>query len=389
MSKLTNLRADENTPLQQPAAGGGGSDTHGLFAKATTGKLLLTMVALLAVSAAHAIYTLRGTLPLRVRDLALNTSIVAACSMTPERLPAFLKSSRSWTDVEGVSEVVLVDWGSEMDLEKALEVSHGPQYRIFSVTLKDESKPDWDLSEAYNFAFSLVKGGKEQKVMKVDCDTYLHPRALVENPLGAETGYLRRADYKAARDRNDAHLNGVFYGRLADINEVGGYDERIKGWGYDDEQLYHQMAALLRSKVPQSEHSAVQNFTRVDGEGESMVEHVEHPRSKTPMDGERSHSFLNCQHEMLEAVIPQDFRGGYLPLYMKGSEGCGPSECKANIGDKFGDWRHIVSASARVDHWVVHRLAAVPRDPSLTELAPKKELEAANAECAQNDTHEN
>ena len=26
-------------------------------------------------------------------------------------------------------------------------------------------------------------------------------------------------------------LGGVFIGRLADINEVGGYDERIRGYG--------------------------------------------------------------------------------------------------------------------------------------------------------------
>ena len=65
------------------------------------------------------------------------------------------------------SEVVLVDWGSEVDLARELElpppqqgsVAPGPQYRVFSVTRDDESKPEWVLSEAYNVAFSLVRGG--------------------------------------------------------------------------------------------------------------------------------------------------------------------------------------------------------------------------------------
>ena len=36
-------------------------------------------------------------------------------------------------------------------------------------------------------------------MLKVDCDTYLHPRVLAANTLSAQTGYVRYADHRAGR----------------------------------------------------------------------------------------------------------------------------------------------------------------------------------------------
>lgn len=86
-------------------------------------------------------------------------------------------------------------------------------------------------------------------VFKVDCDYVVDPGA-VENHRLEERGQGGGVDafftgyYMNARDANEMHLNGAMVVSQRAFWSVGGYDERIQRYGYDDEELYERLASI-------------------------------------------------------------------------------------------------------------------------------------------------
>jgi hypothetical protein len=160
--------------------------------------------------------------------------VVAACKNKHLQL---LLAADSWLSVRGVERVVLVDWGSAPALSSALPHHILASPRLSLVTLR--GPPTFKLTWAYNLAALLAPPGAT--LLKLDCDTAVASDFVEAHPLALGEYYA--GDWRAARDANDAHLNGVFYAAGADFRRVGGYDERIQTYGWDDTDLYLRLNA--------------------------------------------------------------------------------------------------------------------------------------------------
>lgn len=138
----------------------------------------------------------------------------------------------SWLAVEELDELVIVDWGSQRPLDALLPHDH----RVHLVRAPLER--EWTLARAYNLAAQVARGSV---LLKVDADTWLDRSFLAMHRLP-----LRRfiaGDWRTAPNENAQHLNGVVLVRRADFAAVGGYDERLRGYGWDDTDLYVRLEA--------------------------------------------------------------------------------------------------------------------------------------------------
>ena len=181
-------------------------------------------------------------------------SVVVACM---NRTPSLRTTLPSWTRIPSVGEIVVVDWsssspttpqaqtGGDTSIESLTtrEAASHPDITFRVVRVDGESK--WMLARAYNLAASRAT---LPILLKLDCDYEIPDAAPLETLLGKmQTGFEDEAfftgDWRSARDENEKHLNGLLAIRRADFRRVGGYDERIQTYGWDDTDLHERLTS--------------------------------------------------------------------------------------------------------------------------------------------------
>jgi hypothetical protein len=147
------------------------------------------------------------------------------------------------------AEIIVVDWASEIPLRLSLEstiLQKDPRIKIIRV--RNES--DWILTIAYNLA-EFFTDPLSSYIAKFDCDTIVRP-AFFKQHLPLQNGSFIAGNWRRAKDENELHLNGIFVARKSDFESVGGYDERIHHYGYDDDDLYERL--LMHNSTRQDLH---------------------------------------------------------------------------------------------------------------------------------------
>lgn len=167
--------------------------------------------------------------PLKSRGEGVGVGIVAACKNRGAQLAEVLQT---WVKVIGVQEIVVVDWSSTPELDV------GGTKNVKVVRVDDED--GWMLSRAYNLGVAMSNA---EWVIRVDCDCSLAPGFVEAHNMETGTGatHFWSGSWEHARNVNEVHLNGAMLVRRADFLAVGGYDERIQTYGWEDEELYARL----------------------------------------------------------------------------------------------------------------------------------------------------
>jgi hypothetical protein len=196
-------------------------------------------------------------LPVEEGEVRAGVSLVAACRGRHEALRRTLPT---WLALRHVNEVVIVDWSSEPPLEGIVrEITGNPRVKVVRV----EGERDWVLSRAYNLAVGVA--GRAE-IVRTDCDYAIEPgfvrahdldgdrpegkgarRARPARPAageGEDGAAFYAGDYRMARDENEVHLNGAVFIHRQDFVRIGGYDERIQTYGWDDTDLYQRLGGV-------------------------------------------------------------------------------------------------------------------------------------------------
>ena len=167
-----------------------------------------------------------------VSESARGVTIVTASMNRTDNL---LKSLRSWL-LSPATEVIILDYSSENPIESvfAKHSVHDERLRIVRV----EGKSRWHLSEAFNMAISEVSNGF---VLKLDADIELSKpdlKALKRDTLSFTTG-----DWANAVP-SQMYTNGSLFCHVDHLKCVGGWDRRIRTYGWEDSDLYERLLAL-------------------------------------------------------------------------------------------------------------------------------------------------
>ncbi|MEI6097879.1 MAG: galactosyltransferase-related protein [Alphaproteobacteria bacterium] len=156
---------------------------------------------------------------------------VVTCSMN--RTQNLIKAIPSWLANHEIAEIVVVDWSSRIHVAQEF-ASAGivdPRIRILRV----ENEPRWILTYAFNAGF---RAASFDTILKVDADIVLSPDFFQRNHVAA--GSFIAGNWQTSAD-DQAHVNGFFFVSRKALQQVGGFNEHITSYGWDDAEIYERM----------------------------------------------------------------------------------------------------------------------------------------------------
>jgi hypothetical protein len=210
-----------------------------------------------------------------------SVTVVAACK---DRQETLRHAAESWRFVRGVSEIVLFDFGSAVALSSVISPSLLQDRRL--VLASSTRQNGWILSRAYNAAIQLASSAI---VLKVDCDTVLEADFLDTHVV--RKGEFFAGDWRALPSRAESeqlHVNGLLLAHRGDLVSVGGYDERVTTYGWDDTDIAARLGRISTAK----------RFNY------SKVRHLSHPSSMR-VESQRQLSLLPPENPLAALVETQ------------------------------------------------------------------------------------
>ena len=129
-------------------------------------------------------------------------------------------------------EHLIVDWSSADPLLRS-ELPPDPRIRLHRV----EGEVQWNLCRAYNFAAARATGSI---LLKLDADSWLDPSLDVEQLLCQAPIWLGSGSGGTA---------GQWLMNRDAFAVVGGFNERMLGWGFDDKDLRARLVVQFGEQV--------------------------------------------------------------------------------------------------------------------------------------------
>uniref|UniRef100_UPI0019504CFC glycosyltransferase family 2 protein n=1 Tax=Shimia biformata TaxID=1294299 RepID=UPI0019504CFC len=162
-----------------------------------------------------------------------NSVSLVTCAMN--RTENLLKALPTWLACPEIAEIVIVDWSSDVPVRAALDAAGVDDARVRVIRVDGE--PRWILSYAFNIGFRVARGGR---ILKADADITLSSDFFARNRL--DPGCFIAGNWRRAQE-DQAHVNGFFYLHKADLAAVGGFNEFITTYGWDDDDIYERLTA--------------------------------------------------------------------------------------------------------------------------------------------------
>jgi hypothetical protein len=160
-------------------------------------------------------------------------SVVTVCMNRGEHL---LRSAQEVSFWPWHNEHVVIDWGSTVPLRRE-DLPADPRLRLLRV----DGESRWNLSRAYNFG---VKQSIGSCVLKMDADAWptaaFDPQRLLRPIPGGAMDSARQMGFCAFGSGPDGRKGQFLIDRdLFDL--VGGFNELLMGYGFDDKDLRQRL----------------------------------------------------------------------------------------------------------------------------------------------------
>lgn len=168
------------------------------------------------------------------KDIKLGNSIISVCMNRNHHLE---QSLPTWL-ATNPNEIIIVDWGSSVSIEPIINKYKSDKIKL--VTINNVNK--WILTKPYNLAAQL---SSYSNILKLDCDSFLESNFFSYHNLEQDNVFFA-GDWKKSRNDNEKHTNGIVYLKRKDFFNVGGYNEYIITYGYDDCDLYNRLEKNLK-----------------------------------------------------------------------------------------------------------------------------------------------
>ena len=184
---------------------------------------------------------------MKLPDFSLVTSVKNRTEMLSVSLP-------SWLNKPQIKELIIVDW-STTDYNLKLLENLDPRIKIVRVP----NKKYFHVAKAHNTG---IKHASYEHIIKIDVDYVLNPYISLGEFLRFDwnnefmTGYwgLNKLDAELGFMQ---HLEGFMCIRKTFLNFIGGYNESLTGYGWEDTEIYlriRKKLGLKRVVIPVKEH---------------------------------------------------------------------------------------------------------------------------------------
>lgn len=150
------------------------------------------------------------------------------------RTNALSVSLASWLLCERVSEIIIVDWSSDIPIHTNITRDH--RVKVIRV----EGQEYFNLSACYNLAASFVTN---DFLLKMDCDYVINPYYDFFENLPDENTFIT-GHWSLNPSPFFLYLNGLVFTLTKHFKEIKGYNENLVDYGYDDDDLYNRLNSI-------------------------------------------------------------------------------------------------------------------------------------------------
>lgn len=161
-------------------------------------------------------------------NIDFQVSVIVGCR---NRCHHLKRSLPTWLKYKNIRECIVVDFNSDIPVENELDIQDD-RIKIYRIIGVDK----WILSLALNFGLRLAR---HSLILKLDADTILSENFF--DSLEEPTNFFYSGNWKMARNENEQHLNGIIFASREAFLRVGGYNEYIRTYGWDDTDLYERL----------------------------------------------------------------------------------------------------------------------------------------------------
>lgn len=161
---------------------------------------------------------------------------IGIASITKNRVKNLIPSILTWLELKEVSVINIFDFASDMPIYGALKrysILDDKRVNVF----RTEKREPFHRTKFWNIAISATE---TEKILKLDSDYKIHPQFLNYHPLRS-TSLFYAGNWKTARVKNESFLHGLVYSGRKNFLDVGGYNERLTGYGWEDDDIYQRM----------------------------------------------------------------------------------------------------------------------------------------------------
>lgn len=196
-------------------------------------------------------------------------SVITACMNRNHQLE---KSLPSWL-AANPDEIIIVDWNSNKSVKEIVSKYSSDKIKLITINNVDH----WTLTRAFNLAARFTS---YSRILKLDCDSIIDPDFFLYHHLTGKIFFA--GDWRKSRDVNERHTNGIVYVKRKNFFAVGGYNELITTYGYDDCDLYNRLDKTQKrltinlNTVQHLEHSntdrTINQFIRINNRLDIEIE---------------------------------------------------------------------------------------------------------------------
>ena len=174
-------------------------------------------------------------------------SVVSACMNRNEHL---IQTLPGWLKVRNFSEFIIVDFGSHEPVKISLQ-NNGINDPRIKVIRKEADK--WCLAEAFNTGFWSAT---LPYIIKLDADTVIRGNAY--KSLRLSYSQFKTGNWRTFENN---YLNGVVLAKRDAIITVGGYNEQIRRYGWDDCDFYERLSelSLVKDDLCESDFASIEH----------------------------------------------------------------------------------------------------------------------------------
>lgn len=181
----------------------------------------------------------------RVTPQPLRVSLITAIKDRTESLEA---AFATWINVRGISQIIIVDWSSKDS--SIIERVARQDARV--LVARVENQPYFNHTKTKNLGVNLSDG---EIVIVTDADIMIEPRLRgLFSLVGSDARLFYRGWIPGGYGTMLVHRHM--------FDAVGGYDERMEGWGGSDDDLYLRL---------------VLNGLKFEYIPEGLLSHIDHP----------------------------------------------------------------------------------------------------------------
>lgn len=148
----------------------------------------------------------------------------------------------TWIGYEEIDEVLIVDWSSTIPIktdESLKEITENPKTKIVRVN---------DETSFMSMSFSLnvcLKNATYDHILKCDIDYKLTNSNLLKTFVREQN----KNHFFCGTIPNKWDFHGFSFFKKEDALKINGYNEKIRGWGWDDEDFYRRLEKLGLERV--------------------------------------------------------------------------------------------------------------------------------------------